>query len=244
MFIRSPKYYNLFFFNCNQSIYHYWLQNEKTSYSLYIPNSCTFCARYADLLPRAIHQHGMCSLFVNSGTYTCYSIVLFFQYNQSIYFLRLENKKTSRSFFIPNSCTFCPRYADFLPRAIHQHSMCSLFVNSGTYTYYSIVLFFQYNQSIYFLRLENEKTSHSFFIPTSCTFCPRYAHFLPRAIHQHGMCSLFVNSGTYTCYSIVLFFQYNQSIYFLRLENKKISRSFFIPNSCTFCPRYHLRYSY
>ena len=49
-------------------------------------------------------KHGMCSLFVNSDTYTFYSVVFFFKYNQSIYYLRLQNKKKSYSFYIPNSC--------------------------------------------------------------------------------------------------------------------------------------------
>ena len=109
-------------------------------YPLCIDNSCTFCPRSADFLPRVQYQHGMCSLLFNSGTYTCYSIVFFVKDNQSIYYLRPASRKNSSSLCIDNSYTFCLSSADFLLRVQYQHGMCSLFVNSGTYTCYSIAL--------------------------------------------------------------------------------------------------------
>ena len=183
----------------------------------------------------AINQRGMCSLFINFGTYTCYSIsiVFFVKDTQSIYYLRLANKKNSCSLYIPNSCTFCTWSADFLPRVQYQQGMCSLFVNSGTYTCYSIVFFVKDTQSIYYLRLANKKNTCSLCIDNSCTFCTRSADFLPRVQYQQGMCSLFVNSGTYTYYSIVFFVKDTQSIYYLRLANKKNSWSLCIDNSTT-----------
>ena len=77
--------------------------------------------------------------------------------------MRLASKNNNPSIFLPNSCPFCSWYADFLPRARHQHSMSSLFINSGTYTLCSILLFFQYNLSIYYLRLASKNNSPSFF---------------------------------------------------------------------------------
>ena len=175
----------------------------------------------------------MCSLFVNSFTYTCYSIVFFVKETQSIYYLCLANKKNSWSLCIDNSCTFCTQSADFLPRVQYQHSMCSLFINFGTCTCYSIVFFVKDTQLIYYLRLANKKNSCSLCIDNSCTFCTHSADFLPRDQYQHDMCSLFVNFGTYICYSIVFLFKDTQSIYYLRLEKEKNSCSLFIVNSTT-----------
>ena len=175
-----------------QSIYLHLVSWKREEQSFLLHSQLLYILCPIHWLPSKSHTSAryMCSLFVNSGTYTFHSIVLFFQYNQSIYILRLENQKNSPSFFISNSCIFCAQYTDFLPRVIHQHGMCYLFVNSGTNTLYSIVLFSKDNQSIYILCLENEKNSPSFFIPNSCTFCARYTDFLPRVIHQHGICVL------------------------------------------------------
>ena len=169
MFIPSPKYYNLIFINRNQSIYYLRLANKNSSCSFFIPNSCTFCPWYADFLPRVRHQHSMSSLFINSGTYTSFSIVCFFNGNQSICHYGTSSLKYIPSSLIAGSGIFATPKADLLSLAQNQHWWCGSSLNTDTYQFTSIVCFFNGNQSIYYLCLQNQNiwNSPSLFIASS-----------------------------------------------------------------------------
>ena len=229
MFIPSSKYYNLFFINRNQSFYYLRLANKNNSSSFLIPISCTFCPWYADFFPRARHQQNMSSLFVNSGTYTSCSVVLFFQYNLSINSLRLTNNYSSPSFFIPISCTFCPWYADFLPcktqtSAPYVFSFCQFW-----YVYillYSIILPIQ---SIYLLLLVSSKKEQQSFLLHS-----HLLYILPMIRWLHPKSQTSAPYVFYLCqfwYVHILLYSFIlpiQSIYLLLASSKQEQQSFLL----------------
>ena len=71
------------------------------------------------------------------------------------------NQKNSPSSLIANSCIFCARQADLLPWINKQRSMCYPFINSDTYKFYSVVLFFKL-QSINLLLAASKQEEQSF----------------------------------------------------------------------------------
>ena len=66
-------------------------------------------------------MHRMSSLFINSGTYSLCSILLFFQQNLSIYYLRLATKNNSPSFFKANSNYYYNQKQEELAMFSHTH---------------------------------------------------------------------------------------------------------------------------
>ena len=147
----------------------------------------------------------MCCLFVNFGTYTCYSIVFFVKYSHSIYFLCLANEKTRCSSYIPNACTFCTRSADFLPRVQYPNGMCSLFVNFGTYTCYSIVFFVKV-EPIYLLLTSSKQEEHLYLMYCQLLYILYTIRwFLPKSLISTWYVFSFCEFLYYPCYSIVFF---------------------------------------
>ena len=186
-------------------------------------NSYNYCvAPSYHTTPGLMITHHSCiktyvvDLLIGSNIHSFSKVIFFVKDTQSIYYLCLVNKKNSCSLCIDNSCTFCPRLAEFLFKSpISTRYVFSLYQFWYLHILLYSVFFVKDTQFIYYLRLANKTNSFSLCIDNSCTFCPHSASdFLPRVQYPHGMCSLFINSGTYTCYSKVFFVKDTQSIYY------------------------------
>ena len=225
----------VFFFNDNQSIYQYRIPSRKYLPFSLIGDSSIFATPKAERLLLAQNPRGICSTSLNTNTYRFISVAFFFNNNQSIYLYRTPSRKYLPSSLIGNSPSiFATPKAEQLLLAQNPHGICSTSLNTDTYQFSSVVLFFNDNQSIYYYRTPNRKYLPSSLIFNSSIFAPPEAERLLLAQNPRGICSTSLNTDTYQFSSVGFFFNDNQSIYFYRLTSRKYLPSSLIGNSGIF----------